>query len=508
MNHPSDTSPAELDTILGRARAASPSLAAMCLKQRANGLLNIAARLEESRNELVEQAILETGLSSQRLRGELTRTIVQLKLFADIARAGEFLDVRIDQADPEFVLGSRPDLRRYLVPVGPVVNFTASNFPFAFSVAGGDTASALAAGCPVIVKAHPGHPLLSALTGRLITTALTDSGFPDGAIAVVFGQENGLSVLKDDRVRAAAFTGSFRAGRTLATAAAQRRSPIPFYGELGSVNPVFATPTAVEENAQALAAQYVASVAGSAGQLCTKPGFLFAPSSSELATTIRKAAEEHPQQRMLYPGLGAAYASRRTDILDTPGVSVIVEGSVRVDADDQVWATPTIVATSPATLREYRERLIDEAFGPLSVVVNYAENDNLAELSAEFFEGNLTGTIHLGENEDPIRVRELVDELATSTGRVIIGGWPTGVAVTPAMQHGGPYPATTNVSSTSVGSAAISRFLRPVTYQDAPQQILPEPLQDANPWAVPQTIASRGESLSWGSRGAAVPPTE
>ncbi|MCU1586332.1 MAG: aldehyde dehydrogenase [Microbacteriaceae bacterium] len=500
MIRPDETTRAELDRIMDAAAASAPELAAMPPRTRSAGLLAVATALEQSRPELVQLAVRETGLAESRLDGELKRTIVQLKLFADVVIAGEYLDARIDEADPEFVLGPRPDLRRMLIPVGPVANFAASNFPFAFSVAGGDTASALAAGCPVIVKAHPGHPMLSALTADLVKQALRSSSFPTDSFAIVFGQVTGVELLRDDRLRAAAFTGSVRAGRTLADIAAQRPMPIPFYGELGSVNPVFVTRDAIDADRSRLAEAFIVSISGSAGQLCTKPGFLFAPADTGFEAELRLHAEKRPRERMLYPGLGHGYAHRRHEILATPGVTVIAEGSVTVDEDDQVWAAPTIVSVTADVLRSYRGRLTDEAFGPLSILVGYDSGEDLAALSRELFSGNLTGTIHLGPSEDPLRVHGLAAQLSTSTGRVIFGGWPTGVAVTPAMQHGGPYPATTNDSSTSVGTASISRFLRPVAYQDAPQKLLPEPLQDANPWSVPQKVARRGESSQWGKR--------
>ena len=502
---PEDTAPAELDALLAAAKAAAPQLAAMPLADRAAGLLAVAEALENEREALVEQAVHETGLTAARLGGELTRTIVQLKLFADTVRDGAFLDARIDEADPDFVLGPRPDLRRMLVPVGPVLNFAASNFPFAFSVAGGDSAAAIAAGCPLIVKAHPGHPVLSRLTAGLVIAALRSSGFPEGAFSVVFGQDAGVQVLRDQRLRAAAFTGSLRAGRTLADIAAERPRPIPFFGELGSVNPVFATRGAVEAGGGDFATAFLTSVSGSAGQLCTKPGFLFVPEGSGLEEELALRAGGQPAQRMLYPGLGQGFAHRRDQILATPGVSVVAEGGIEVHVDGHVSASPTIVSVSVDTLREHRDALIDEAFGPLSVVVRYAEGEDLADIADEFFSGNLTGTIHLGPDEDPAVARELAARLSASAGRVLFGGWPTGVAVTPAMQHGGPYPATTNDSSTSVGTASLGRFLRPVAYQNAPQSMLPAALQDANPWSVPQRIGRRGESTLWGagSSGAA-----
>ena len=394
----------------------------------------------------------ETGLFEARLTGELKRTAVQLRLFADVVVDGSYLDVRIDEADGDFALGARPDVRRYRIPVGPVLNFAASNFPFAFSVADGDTASALAAGCPVIVKAHPGHPRLSVQTAVSVTAALDGVGAPAGTFQLISGQEAGVSMLRDPRIAAGSFPESIRAGRLLAGIAAARPTPIPFFGELGSVNPTFVTPAALAENAEAIADGFLASVAGSAGQLCTKPGFLFLPAGHNLDDRFAALAEGVGEHRLLYPGIAAGYRGRRDAILGTLGVTVISEGSLRIDQDDQGWATPTIVSVPVAVLQEQRESLLDEAFGPLSIVVEYDDGADLAAVAGDLFEGNLTGTVHAAPGEDTPSLRSLVDWITLHSGRVLFGGWPTGVAVTPTMQHGGPWPTTTNDAGTSVGA--------------------------------------------------------
>ena len=475
------------DSIAATAAAAA-EFGSTSPRERAAALLAIADALAAAEDELVPPAMAETALSEGRLRGEIKRTVVQLRLFAEVCAAGEFLDVRIDDADPGFVLGARPDLRRYLIPVGPVLNFAAGNFPFAFSVAGGDTAAALAAGCPVVVKAHPGHPELADRTAEVMRAALVSVGLPADVLGLIHGQQAGIDALRDERIAAASFTGSFRAGQMLAAIAAGRPKPIPFYGEMGSVNPVVVTPDALAARADLIAEGFIGSVTGSAGQLCTKPGFLFVPGELSLAG----AAAVGPQ-RLLNAGIADGYARRRAEILATPGVRVLVEGAVTAGG-----ASPTLVETDLDTLAEHRGTLLDEAFGPLSVVVRYRPDQPLAGPIAALFAGSLTASVHTGADEDSDWLRELVAVLRELAGRVVFNGWPTGVAVTPAMQHGGPFPANTTPATTSVGTAAIGRFLRPVTYQDCPPALLPEPLRDNNPWGVPQRRSPAGESTSWG----------
>ncbi|GAA2181579.1 aldehyde dehydrogenase (NADP(+)) [Leucobacter tardus] len=515
------TTEAELGTLLEHAAQAAPLLAALTPPVRADLLLALADALDEERAPLVAIAQRETGLTETRLNGEVTRTIVQLRLFADETVAGAFLDPRIDAADPDYVLGARPDLRRTHLPLGPVLNFAASNFPFAFSVLGGDSASILAAGCPLIVKAHSGHPELSQATAAVAQRVIADRGLPHGTLQIIFGQDAGVAALRDSRIRAGAFTGSTHGGRILADVAASRPAPIPFYGELGSVNPVFITADAVEERADALGTGYVASVAGSAGQLCTKPGLLFvpAPVADRFITAVRAAADapDAPlaEHRLLNQRVADTYevAVQAAQAID--GVDPVIAGSFRRDENGQGWATPTLLRVPLAVLRSHREILADEVFGPFSLVIDVPEDTPLAPLVSEFIEGSLTGTLHLSADEaarppadDDLHL--LVDALATHSGRVLFDGWPTGVAVTPAQQHGGPWPATTLDTSTSVGTAALTRFLRPVAYQDAPPAFLPPELRDHTDAEQGGTTPARsapGESLSWGTRAAAARST-
>ncbi|RWR24774.1 aldehyde dehydrogenase (NADP(+)) [Agrococcus lahaulensis] len=485
----------DIDAVAARAEAAARPFAGTAPRERAAALTAVADALDAAAPRLIEIAMRETGLTEARLTGEVRRTSNQLRLFAETIVDGSYLDARIDAPDPDYVIGPRPDVRRVLEPVGPVLNFAASNFPFAFSVAGGDSAAALAAGCPLIVKAHSGHLELSRATAEVVERALVEAGMPDGVFQLIEGQANGTAMLEHPAIRAAAFTGSGRVGRMLADIAAARPRPIPFYGELGSVNPAYATAGAVRAEPDLLAG-FVASVAGSAGQLCTKPGFLFVPSDADLGE-VSRAATGLPEHRLLNPGIGRAFEGRRAEVLSAEGVHVLAEGELRVDDDEQRWATPTIVEVSASDLEAAGDALLEESFGPLSVIVRYDDLDELPALHERLFPGNLTSTVHATDDEADA-VRPLVDALSETSGRVLFGGWPTGVSVTSAMQHGGPYPATTT-DATSVGTAAITRFLRGVAYQNAPQSLLPEPLQDANPWGVPQRRGEAGLSSGWGS---------
>lgn len=499
--HETMTNQTPLDRLEEIARAADEAagaLAGTAPAARAAALVAAADALTAEADDLVALAMSETGLAEARLRGELKRTAVQLRLFADTVVDGAYLDARIDRADPDFALGPRPDVRRVNEPIGPVLNFAASNFPFAFSVAGGDTAAALAAGNPVVVKAHPGHPLLSERTAEIVAAALEGAGLPSGALQLIAGQDAGVAMLKHPLIKAGSFTGSVRAGRVLADIAAARPDPIPFYGELGSVNPVFVTRGAVAERGGEIAAGLVTSVSGSAGQLCTKPGFVFLPDSHGLDEAIAEASAAVAEHRMLNSRIAEGYRQRREEVLATAGVRVVDAGSVRIDEGGQGWVRPTVVALTVADLRAGLDALVEECFGPLTILVETPDDTDYADLLGEFFEGNLTVTVHRAEGDDLAR---LVRAAARRAGRVLFDGWPTGVAVTPAMQHGGPWPATTS-GGTSVGTAAIARFVRGVAYQNAPEAVLPPPLREDNPWGVPRRIAPAGESLEWGGRAA------
>jgi NADP-dependent aldehyde dehydrogenase len=477
---PGDTPPEELDRLIGAAAEAAPVLVGSHPSDRATWLELVADRLDARAEDLVPLAAQETHLGVDRLQGELKRTTFQLRLFAQILGDGSFLQATIDHADPAWPMGPRPDLRRMLRPIGPVAVYGASNFPFAFSIAGGDTASALAAGCPVLLKANPSHPELSAVTGAHMSDALAEAGAPDGTFAVVMGFETGAALVKDARIRAASFTGSLRGGRALFDLAVSRPDPIPFYGELGSVNPAFVTPDAGAQRADEVAAGFVGSMSLGNGQFCTKPGLLFVPAGSGIEDRVAAFAGERPPEPMLSEHIRSGYSQALEQLAKRPGVRVIA-GEIDPEGDP----APTILATTVSDLLADSEALTQECFGPAALVVSYTSEEELLA-AAQVFEGQLTATIQ-SSGPEPV-TSALLDVLTERVGRVVWNGWPTGVSVTYAQHHGGPYPATTSVQTTSVGTAAIDRFLRPVTYQDAPDEVLPPALREDNPWHLPRRV--------------------
>lgn len=478
---PAATSDAEYEQIVAAAAAAAGPAAAVTPSERAGWLDDVAGALTAATDELVEIAQDETHLPEPRLRGELVRTTFQLGLFADVLREGSYLGVRIDHADPDWGMGPRLDLRRMQRPLGPVAVWSAGNFPFAFSVAGGDTASALAAGCPVVVKAHPGHPRLSQRTAQVVADALREAGAPDGLLGLLVGTENGRRLVSDPRIKAGAFTGSLAGGRALFDLAAARPDPIPFFGELGSVNPVFVTPGAAADRAQEITEGFLGSVTLGVGQFCTKPGLVFVPAGSGLAERIAEGATGLPGAPMLNQRTHEGFAAAVDELAARPEVTVLA-GSTEVAADPSL----TLFATTYDQHTRAREQLEVECFGPAALIVLYDDPAQLVE-AAGALDGQLTATVQ-GTESEPGLVGSLLDTLADRAGRVLFNGWPTGVSVTFAMQHGGPYPATTAAASTSVGTAAVERFLRPVSYQSVPDELLPPPLQDANPWGVPRRV--------------------
>ncbi|QIS41296.1 aldehyde dehydrogenase (NADP(+)) [Clavibacter capsici] len=479
-----------VDAVAARAAEAAAPLAALAPAARARALEAVADALEAIRPELLPVAERETALAPGRLAGELTRTTVQLRILAAAVRDGRYLDARIDHADPEAAPTPRPDIRRCLVPVGPVLNFAASNFPFAFSVAGGDTASALAVGCPVVVKAHPGHPELSRRVAAAASAALVEAGLPEGALQLIEGEEAGLAMLRDPRIRAATFTGSLRAGRFLADVAAARPDPIPFFGELGSVNPVVLTERAVAERGEGIARALVASAAGSAGQLCTAPGIVLVPAGHGLDAVLAEEAGAVAPHGMLNARIAEGYADGRAAAIAVDGVRLVAEG--RAPAGDDGSVTPTIAAVALADFEAAGDALRHEVFGPFALLVEYPAGTDLAALAARTFTGELTASVHLGEGEADEAAARLIRVLAARAGRVLVDAWPTGVSVTDAQQHGGPWPATTLDRGTSVGTASLDRLLRGVAFQGVPDALLPEPLRTANPWGVPQRVSARG----------------
>ena len=477
------TTTKELEDVLAAAHAAAGPFGQLAPSDRAYILDAIADALEVDAEELVALAAAETNLGTERLNGELKRTAFQLRLFGNVLREGDFLDVRIDHEDPQWPSGvARPDTRRTKLPLGPVLVYSASNFPFAFSVAGGDTASALAAGNPVVVKAHSGHLRLSERTAQVVIAACRAAGAPDGVFALICGTQAGIDALSDHRIKAAGFTGSIAGGRALMDIAASRPEPIPFYGELGSNNPVFVTPAAVEARGQSIAEGYVSSFTLGAGQFCVKPGMLFVPAGSGMLEKLRDIALP-AGAKMLNERIREGYVENLQRLSSHPNVEVLVQGT----APFATSPSPILLTTKAEHVLSAPRELEAECFGPTSIVVEYVDQSDLVPI-AETFEGQLTATIH---GEDGCQIQELVRVLSEKAGRILWNQWPTGVAVTYAQHHGGPYPASTASSTTSVGTAAIERFLRPVAYQGFPQHLLPTELQDENPLGVPQMINGR-----------------
>lgn len=493
-----ETDPTILDRVLEQLGAAAPGLADTTPGDRAVALRAVAADLDAAVDELAAVAHEETGLPLARLSGEVARTTGQLRLFAAELDDGAWLDVIIDTAQPDAVPAPRPDLRRMQVATGPVVVFAASNFPFAFSVAGGDTASALAAGCPVVVKAHPGHPQTSTRTAEIVTAAWEGAGMPRGSFALVEGERAGVAALRHPAVAAGAFTGSERGGTALARIAAERDVPIPFYAEMGSLNPVFVTPGALAARGEAIAEGYVASFTLGVGQFCTKPGLLFLPRGHGLEERLAAAVDAVGPARMLVPRIAEASRSGQAALAGIPGVRTIAAAGAGGEAD--LLGTALLVAADVSTLVEHRDALLQECFGPTSVVIEYDELSQAVEAAA-LFGGNLTATIH-GEDDETTLVAGLVRQLRDLAGRLVWNGWPTGVAVTRAMHHGGPFPATTHAAHTSVGATAIRRFLRPVVLQDHPAALLPPALRDDNPWGLLRRVDGRFTSEPVRSAGA------
>ncbi|WP_461638166.1 aldehyde dehydrogenase (NADP(+)) [Leucobacter sp. BZR 635] len=474
-----ETTVTEIELIAKAAERAARSWRQRSAQQRALGLVGIADALDAAGDELVAIAMEETHLLEDRLRGELRRTTFQLRLYAQALDRSEYLDVRIDHADDDWPMGApRPDLRRTHIPLGPVLVFAASNFPFAFSVAGGDTASALAAGCSVIVKAHPGHLQLSAQTAKVVERALRAVAAPEGLFSLIVGNDAAQAALRHPLVKAGAFTGSIAAGRQLLDIANARPEPIPFFGELGSVNPVFVT--GQDAVLDTMLAGFIGSFTSSNGQLCTKPGVLVVPRSARvpqrLARMILPVAAP-----MLNEAIQAGYITGIERLADAPGASLLV-GRSNWLADPPA---PTLFQVEIAEVLNAPFVLLSEVFGPAAIVVEYDDHQDATRLCREL-EGQLTISV-FGDVGDP-GIAELVDTAVGRAGRVLWNQWPTGVSVTHAQQHGGPYPATTSVASTSVGTAAITRFLRPVTFQGFPDALLPEELRESNPLGIARMV--------------------
>jgi alpha-ketoglutaric semialdehyde dehydrogenase len=429
-------------------------------------LERIGEQLMAAGEKLISTCVEETALSADRLVGERARTVNQLKMFADLVREGSWVDARIDTPLPDRKPVPKPDLRRMLIPLGPVAVFGASNFPLAFSVAGGDTASALAAGCPVVVKPHPGHPETSAIAAAAVLKAAEDCRMPEGMFAALEGTsvEIGLELVRHPLIRAVGFTGSTRAGRALFDAANSRPEPIPVFAEMGSLNPLFVLPGALEKRWESIAAGLAGSVSLGTGQFCTKPGLVIAQNCAALGQFAPRLGEELsrvPKGRMLNDSISKRFEeslSKAKDYIRAKG------GAYLLVTDG----------------KKFRQEgaLHEEIFGPATLLVQCENADELIALAGEL-DGQLTATVH-AEPEDETLSGRLLGVLQEKAGRIVWNGYPTGVEVAPSMHHGGPYPATTDSRFTSVGTAAIQRFARPVCYQSLPQELLPTELQNSN----------------------------
>lgn len=468
-------SAADVADACAAAAAAQPVFAAQSLPQRAAFLRLIAEKIDALGDTLTRRAMLESGLPEARLNGERGRTVGQLRLFADEVENGGWQGLRIDHAIPDRA-PPKPDLRMRKIPLGPVVVFGASNFPLAFSVAGGDTASALAAGCCVVVKGHPAHPGTSELVAGAILAAIREAGLPDGVFSLVngTGHELGEALVKDPRIAAVGFTGSRSGGLALMNHAAARAVPIPVYAEMSSVNPVVLMPHRMAEAAETLAAAYVGSLSLGAGQFCTNPGIVLAVQDEATARFIAAVGEALggiPAQTMLTAGIQSAYAKGIAAIAAQPGAVLVGSGAQGSGACGQAQVF-TVAGEAFRTNHFFGH----EVFGPSSIIVVCSD---LAEVAAvlSVMDGQLTATLHMATADYPA-ARDLVPILESRAGRIIANAWPTGVEVTHAMVHGGPFPATSDGRSTSVGTLAIDRFLRPVSYQDLPAALLPKALLD------------------------------
>jgi alpha-ketoglutaric semialdehyde dehydrogenase len=476
MNAPPDATLEAVDLAVAAARAAFPVFAAS-RERRAVLLEAIAAKLEGLGDSLLAAAHEESALPLARLAGERGRTTGQLRLFATVVRDGAYLGRRHDPADPGRQPLPRPELRRMLRPLGPVAVFGASNFPLAFSVAGGDTAAALAAGCPVIHKAHPAHPRTAALAGAAIAEAVAEAGLPAGVFTLLFGNghEVGQWLAVHPDLKAIAFTGSLRGGRALFDLAAARQHPIPVYAEMGSTNPVFLLPGALAERGLQIAAGLAGSVTMGVGQFCTNPGLVFLPAGADgeaLLGALAEKLEATEPGTMLYLALGESYRAGLARHAALPGVAR--RGTSGPGGTREV--KPVLLSTDAATFAAHPS-LQEEVFGPATLAVVCRDAAEMTRLAAGL-EGQLTATVHAAANgADNEAAATLLEILADKAGRLIWNGFPTGVEVAAAMQHGGPYPATTDSRTTSVGTAAIDRFLRPVAYQDVPEDLLPADLR-------------------------------
>ena len=474
----------EVDRAASLADDAFASYSRISGKQRGKLLRQIATNIEAVAPEVIERAELETALPKGRLQSETGRTCSQLRLFAEISEEGSWLTARIDRADAERKPLPKPDIRSMLRPLGPVVVFGASNFPLAFSVAGGDTSSALAAGNPVVVKAHPAHPGTSELVGEAVRQAVRQCGLPEGVFSLLFdgGNDVGSALVQHPLVKAAGFTGSRQGGIALMRLASSRPEPIPFYGEMSSTNPVFILPAALRQNSEKIAAGLHGSFTLGAGQFCTKPGMVFLPEGADAVQLLERL--HHPVKEtagfhLLTEGIRSSYEEGIKSRRNKSNLRLLAEA---VPAQSGHTAVTAVLFETDAQSFLKDPELSAEIFGPSTLLVRHSRRDEVLEI-ARRLEGHLTATIH-GTEEDLRDFGDLIAILENKVGRLVFNGFPTGVEVSHAMVHGGPFPATSDGRSTSVGTQAIYRFSRPVCFQGFPDSALPDELKDANPLGI------------------------
>jgi NADP-dependent aldehyde dehydrogenase len=480
-----DATAQEIDQIMEKSWEAFLAYRKLPLRARADFMRTIALELEEIRQKVVPVAMEETQLPEGRMQGELNRTIFQLNNYAAAAERGDWLEARIDTGLPDRKPAPKADLRKMLVPLGPVIVFGASNFPFAYSTAGGDTACALAAGCPVIVKAHPAHAQTSEIVASAVFAAVRKAGMPEGIFSHVHGTsfDTGKALVMHPRAKAVGFTGSFGGGRALFDMANQRVEPIPVFAEMGSINPVFLLPEKIKKDAEQVAREYAASITQGVGQFCTNPGLIFGLDNDDLdrfSQALAKALQEVAPGRMLHAGIAKAYEQNRAAALRQP--------EVHTETANEAEVTEGIPTLASATAAAFVNNpvLHQEVFGPYSLLIRCKTMEEMYD-AAQRTEGQLTCTLMATEG-DLKAYPEILARAQHICGRVIFNGVPTGVEVCLSMQHGGPYPATTDSRFTSVGADGIKRFARPLCFQGFPDTLLPPELQNKNPLGIWRTV--------------------
>ncbi len=481
-----DITTEQLEIVMQKAWNAFYSYRNVSLKNRAAFMKAIAIEIEACGDELIQTAMEETNLPEARLRGERARTLFQLNSYADACERGEWMDIRIDTAIADKTL-PKPDLRKMQTALGPVVVFGASNFPFAYSTAGGDTACALAAGCPVIVKAHPAHAKTSEMVAEAVLKAAKKLNMPEGVFAHVHGasQEVGEALVKHEYARAVGFTGSYAGGKQLFDWGNQRKDPIPVFAEMGSVNPVFLLPEKLKTDVVEVAKMYAASITLGVGQFCTNPGIIIGLAGNDLdlfVESLREAVETIPAAKMLHQGIAQQFTEKKNRAISQSAVETIIEVE---NTDTDISAAPVIASTTAKNFL-YNPLLQQEVFGPYSIIIQCDDMEEMIAV-AKNMDGQLTATLMATAN-DVKQQGELVECVKNICGRFILNNVPTGVEVCLAMHHGGPFPATTDSRFTSVGADGIKRFARPIVYQNWPDELLPDELKAANPLGLWRTV--------------------